>query len=195
MKLVPAASGVERMASLSSAEHVGLVRAFSDLSMPVDVLVIDTAAGIHDSVIRFSQAAHEVLVVVCDEPTSITDAYALIKVLSRDHGISRFRVIANMVKSAAQGRLLFDKLANVADRYLGVCPAYLGHVPYDEALRIAVRRRSLVVDEFPSSKSAMALQRLADQLESLPLPTGPSGRIEFFMERMLPPRMTRVSNS
>lgn len=193
--LVPASSGVERMASLSTAEHAGLVRAFSELSLPVDVLLIDTAAGISDSVISFSQASHEVVVVVCDEPASITDAYALIKVLGRDHGIDRFQVISNMVKSADHGRRLYEKLSTVADQYLGICPGYLGHVPYDEALRVAVQRRRTVADEFPASKSVMAMQRIVDRLEDLPLPRGPSGRIEFFLERMIPPPRSKVSES
>lgn len=193
--LVPASSGVERMACLSPAEHASLVRAFSELSLPVDVLLIDTAAGINDSVITFSQASHEVVVVVCDEPASITDAYALIKVLGREHGIKRFQVISNMVKSADHGLRLYEKLSAVADQYLGICPGYLGHVPFDESLRIAVRRQRPVVDEFPACKSVMALQRIVDKLEDLPRPTGPSGRIEFFLERMLPPHMPRVSTS
>src|ERR1700742_4691895 len=84
LQVVPAASGIKRMATLSPAEHAGIIRAFSDLYHQVEVLVVDTAAGLHDSVMTFSQAAHHVLVVVCDEPASITDAYALIKVLSRE---------------------------------------------------------------------------------------------------------------
>ena len=83
LQVVPAASGVRQMAELSVGEHAGLIRAFSDLYHNLDVLIIDTAAGISDSVMTFSHAAHHVLVVVCDEPASITDAYALIKVLSR----------------------------------------------------------------------------------------------------------------
>ena len=92
LQIVPAASGIKRMATLTPAEHAGIIRAFSDLYHQVEVLVVDTAAGLHDSVMTFSQAAHHVVVVVCDEPASITDAYALIKVLSREHGVSRFQI-------------------------------------------------------------------------------------------------------
>ena len=86
LKIIPAASGIKNMANLSPAEHAGLIKAFSELSDRLDVLVVDTAAGISDSVISFTRACQEVIVVVCDEPASITDAYALIKVLSRDYG-------------------------------------------------------------------------------------------------------------
>ncbi|MFZ6044258.1 MinD/ParA family protein, partial [Vibrio natriegens] len=87
------------MAELTPAQHTGLIRAFSTLEDDIDVLLIDTAAGISDMVLSFSRAAQDVLVVVCDEPTSITDAYALIKILSREYDVQRFKIVANMVRS------------------------------------------------------------------------------------------------
>jgi len=97
IRIVPAASGAANMVSLSPQQHAGLIQAFSEIGDNIDVLVVDTAAGIGDSVVSFVRAAQEALIVVCDEPTSITDAYALIKLLNRDHGMTRFRVLANMV--------------------------------------------------------------------------------------------------
>src|SRR5690606_1456002 len=94
IRIVPAASGAAEMVNLGPREHAGLIQAFSDIGDGLDILLIDTAAGIGDSVVSFVRAAQEVIVVVCDEPTSITDAYALIKLLSRDHGVTRFRVLA-----------------------------------------------------------------------------------------------------
>ena len=96
-KVVPAASGIAQLAELDTLTHLGLVRAFGDLTMRLDVMVVDTAPGIAGSVLQFSQAAQQVLVVLCDEPASLTDAYALIKILSRDHGVTKFRVVANQV--------------------------------------------------------------------------------------------------
>ena len=90
------------------------MHSFSELSNVPDVLIIDTAAGISDSVVRFSMAAHDILVVVCDEPASITDAYALIKVLNRDHGQKRFHILANMVESPAEGQALFAAVERIA---------------------------------------------------------------------------------
>src|SRR5271169_1914078 len=103
LQIVPAASGIKRMAALSPAEHAGIIRAFSDLYHQVEVLVVDTAAGLHDSVMTFSTAAHHVVVVVCDEPASITDAYALIKVLSHEDGVQRFQVLANETRRSGEG--------------------------------------------------------------------------------------------
>ena len=88
-KVVPAASGIAQLAELDTLTHLGLVRAFGDLAMRLDVMVVDTAPGIAGSVLQFSQAAQQVLVVMCDEPASLTDAYALIKILSRDHGVKQ----------------------------------------------------------------------------------------------------------
>ena len=87
IRIIPASSGIQRMTMLGSMEHAGLIHAFSEISEQIDVLVIDTAAGISDSVISFVRASQEVLVVVCDEPSSITDAYALIKLLNKDYGV------------------------------------------------------------------------------------------------------------
>jgi flagellar biosynthesis protein FlhG len=187
ISIVPAASGVARMADLAPAEHVGIIRAFSELPHPVDVLVVDTAAGLHDSVVSFCRAVQEVLVVVCDEPASITDAYALIKVLSRDNGIARVRVLANMVRGPEEGRALFSKLTAVCDRFLDVTLDYAGAVPYDDYLRKAIQRQQAVTLAYPSSPAARAFKDLARKADTWPIPGGSSGRIEFFVERLVGP--------
>ncbi len=185
IRIVPAASGTQAMVSLSSMEHAGLIQAFSDISDNVDVLVVDTAAGIGDSVISFVRAAQEVLLVVCDEPTSITDAYALIKLLNRDYGIMRFRVLANMVHSPQEGRNLFAKLTKVTDRFLDVALQYVGAVPYDEVVRKAVQKQKAVYEAFPRSKAALAFKALAQKVDAWPLPANPRGHLEFFVERLV----------
>src|SRR5207253_10721472 len=103
------AAGAGDMVSMRAAEPLGLVQAFSTLAAPVDVLIIDTAAGIAHSVLQFSQACQHVVVVICDEPASLTDAYALVKVLSRNHGVHRFRVLANQVRMQGAGAELFRR--------------------------------------------------------------------------------------
>ncbi|KRT55626.1 MinD-like ATPase involved in chromosome partitioning or flagellar assembly [endosymbiont of Ridgeia piscesae] len=185
MKVVPGASGVQKMAELSTAQHVGLINAFSELANDVDVLLIDTAAGISDQVVSFSRAAQEVVVVVCDEPASITDAYAIIKLLNREHGVSRFRVLANMVRTVQEGRDLYNKMCRVTDRYLDAMLSYMGSIPYDEQLRKAVKAQRPVVDSFPRSKAAQAFKNLAKKADTWPLPTGVSGDLQFFVERLI----------
>jgi flagellar biosynthesis protein FlhG len=185
IRIVPAASGVARMADLAPAEHVGIIRAFSELRDPLDVLVVDTAAGLHDSVMSFCRAVQEVLVVVCDEPASVTDAYALIKVLNRDHGVGRMRVLANMVRAPHEGRQLFEKLAAVCNRFLDVTLDYAGAVPHDDYLRKAVQRQQAVTIAYPASPAGRAFKDLARKADAWPVPGGASGRIEFFVERLV----------
>jgi len=183
--IVPSSSGIARMADLEPSEHAGIVRAFSELHHPVDVLIVDTAAGLHDSVISFCRAVQQILVVVCDEPASITDAYAMIKVLSRDHGVPKVSVLANMVRGPDEGRQLFRKLTGACDRFLDVTLDYAGHVPHDDYLRKAVQRQRAVSEAFPSSPAARAFKDLAGKADKWPIPEGNHGRIEFFVERLV----------
>lgn len=185
IRIVPAASGAARMVNLNPAEHAGLIQAFSEIGDNIDVLVVDTAAGIGDSVISFVRAAQEVLVVVCDEPTSITDAYALIKLLNRDYGMTRFRVLANMVNTPQDGRAVFAKLSKVTDRFLDVALQYVGAVPFDDAVRKAVQKQRAVYEAYPRSKAALAIRGIAQKVDSWPLPANPRGHLEFFVERLV----------
>ncbi len=185
IKIVPASSGTQRMASLGPQEHAGLINAFSELSDDLDVLIIDTAAGISEGVLSFVRAAQEVLVVVTDEPTSITDAYAQIKLLNRDYGLFRFRVLANMVKTEQDGRMVFSKLSKVTERFLEVALQYVGSIPQDDMVKKAVQRQRAVYDAYPRAKSSQAFRLLAQKVESWPLPSSPRGHLEFFVERLV----------
>ena len=183
--VVPASSGVEKMAELTSVEHASLIAAFSELKQPIDILIVDTAAGIADGVVSFAKACQEVIVVVCDEPTSLTDAYALIKVLSMRHGIKQFQILANMVKDESQGLNLYEKLLNTTDRFLEVGLKYLGAVPFDEQLRQSVRAQKPVVEAYPRSPAAKALVRIGEKINRWPLPDQATGYLQFFVERLL----------
>ncbi len=183
--IVPAASGTQAMTSLSVHEHSELIHAFSDLGDDLDVLVIDTAAGISDAVVSFVKAAQEVVVVVCDEPTSITDAYALMKLLNRDYNMTRFRVLANMVRSEQEGRNMYSKLSIVTDRFLDVTLQYLGSIPYDESVRKGVQKQRAVLKAFPQCKAALAYRQLATKVDAWPVSTLPRGHLEFFVERLV----------
>jgi flagellar biosynthesis protein FlhG len=193
VRIVPAASGIQSMVHLSPAQHAGLIQAFSEIGDSLDVLVIDTAAGIGASVVSLVRAAHEVLLVVCDEPTSITDAYALIKLLNRDYGMNRFRVLANMAQSPQEGRNLFAKLTKVTDRFLDVALQYVGAVPYDESVRKAVQKQRAVYEHFPRSKCAQAFKDIALMVDTWPLLTTPRGHMEFFVERLVHNREGDIS--
>jgi flagellar biosynthesis protein FlhG len=185
IKVVPASSGVSSMTSLSSQQQAGLIRAFNELTFPVDSLIVDTGAGIDLSVLTFTSACQEIVVVICDEPTSITDAYALIKVLNRECGVKRFQLLANMVDNDSQGRQLYDKVSRVADRFLDVHLGYLGAIPRDDYLRKAVQQQNAVVQVYPRSPSAQALVRLAKSLDSSHHSHPSPGGLGFFVERLI----------
>ena len=183
--LVPAASGSKRMALLTARESAGLIHAFSELTRPVDVMIIDTAAGLSENVASFAQAAREVVVTVCDDPGSITDAYALIKVMSRDYHVGHFRVLTNMTASVEHGNSLYNKIARVSERFLDVSLTHFGNIPQDPYLRKAVQRQTNVLDAYPTCRAAMAFRALAQQLYRWRTPTGSRGHLEFFAERLL----------
>jgi len=185
LMVVPASSGKKNMAELTRAENAGLVQAFSELSRPLDVLIVDTAAGIADSVITFTQAAQEVIVVICNDPSSLTDAYALIKVLNRDHGVERVQVLANMVQNQTEAKEIYENLRRVAERFLDVTLNFIGFVPQDEWLRRAVRRQQSVVQAYPNCAAALAFMQLAKKTETWGMPKGARGNLEFFVERLV----------
>lgn len=185
IRIVPAASGDRTLIDLPAVSQAAIIQAFGTLGSQPDVLLVDTAAGISDSIARFVSAAQRAIVVVCDEPAAITDAYALIKVLSRHYGITHFDIVTNQTRDAWQGRLLFGKLGRVADRYLDVVLRHLGNVPYDQWLRRAVQEQRAVVDAYPRSDSSAAFMDIARALASRSAPRSPTGNIEFFFERLL----------
>ena len=185
INIIPATSGTQSMVDLTPAEHAGLIRAFSEMQTQCDVLIVDTAAGISDMVLSFARAAQDVLLVVCDEPTSITDCYALMKLLSREHDVFKFKVVANMVRNPKEGQQLFAKLTKVSDRFLDVALELVGVIPFDENIRKSGRKQKAIIDAFPDSPASVAFKNLAKSIISWPVPNQPSGHLEFFIEKLL----------
>lgn len=184
VRIVPAASGIQHMAELSELERAGLISAFSQLERAADFMIVDTAAGIAANTLDFCDASHEVLVVVTDDPASITDAYATIKVLNRRSQRNRFRVLVNMAHDPAGAMRLYRRLLEVTDRYLDVALDYAGAIPLDAQVRSAVRRRQALVEAYPASRAGLAFKNLAATTDKWPIPRWANGRMEFFVERM-----------
>jgi len=183
--IIPASSGVRYMSELTTAQNMGIIQAFSELTRPVDTLIVDTAAGLADSVVSYARAAKEIIVVVCDEPASITDAYAMIKVLNKDFGIQRMHVLANQARDMQQGRELYMKLAKVSDKYLEVALDYMGAIPYDDYLKKAVQKQKCVTDVYPRSPASMAFHQIAKKAQKWAVPKTIEGHLEFFIERLI----------
>lgn len=192
LSMIAGASGVTKLAALGEAEHIGIVRAFSSLVDDIDALIVDTPAGISPGVLQLTQAAQHVLVVVCDEPASVTDAYAVIKVLSAEHGMRHFKVVTNMTRVPGSGKQLFSTLGKVTNRFLDVILEHAADIPDDDLLRRAIREQRPVIEAYPGSPSGIAYRNLARNAEAWEIPPGNRGNIEFFAERLVTTPSRRI---
>jgi len=185
--ILPASSGVKSLTRLSETQRMTMVLALEELEDSYDTLILDTGAGIGSNVTFFNAAAQDLIVVVTPEPTSLTDAYAMIKVMSRDHGIKRFRLLVNQVEAAEQGPRVYKQLVTVTDRFLAdVTIRYQGHVPRDLHVSQAVMQQKLLLELYPESPSALALGRVADDfLREAATAAPPPGTMGFFWRRLL----------
>lgn len=161
VNIIPAASGMQRLVQMQPLQYMGLIDGFNALSEKVDTFVIDTAAGISDMVVRFAMAANEIIVVLSDEPTSLTDAYSLIKVLNLSYKIKRVKVIVNMTSGFSEAKEIFAKLTNVADKYLNVSLHFLGWIPFDPYVKKAIKSQRALLELYPNSKAAQHFRDIA----------------------------------
>jgi len=184
IRIIPAASGFEELTRLGPDDQLRLLAEIDGLEASVDVLLVDTAAGISANVLYFTAAAADTLVVITPEPTALTDAYALVKVLATRYGRREFLVAVNMAAGQADAEAAFRRLARVAERFLRVRLEYQGYVPYDDALPRAVREQHPVVLAAPGSPASQALTALAGRLAIRP-PGRPTGGVQFFFRRLV----------
>ena len=185
MMILPASSGVQDLTALTSEQQVLLQEELEQASNEVDVLLIDTGAGISSNVLFFSVAAQEILVVVSPEPTSITDAYALMKVLSHRFSERHFRLLVNMARSQREAREVYRKIGAVADRFLDISIDYVGHIPLDDHLQMAVCKQRPVVDAFPHAPASQGFHRLATAVRNWEPSISPKGSVQFFWQKLV----------
>lgn len=165
--IVPAASGIAEFASLTVAQQKLLLQAMHVLEEQFDYLIIDTAAGISENVTTFLDAAEHCLLIVTPEPTSLTDAFALMKVMRKRQCQTHIHVLTNMVDSYPGSVDIFKRLNGAAIRYLQTQLSYLGYVPRDEYLRLSVQRQIPVTVGFPSCQASYRFHALADSIEGI----------------------------
>jgi flagellar biosynthesis protein FlhG len=185
IRLVPGASGLRDIAALDTQQIASLIRAFDGMREPVDFLVVDVAAGIAPAVLDFMAACQRRFVVVCDQPSSIADAYGLIKVMATEQSLDEIYLIPNMVGNAHEGRQLHRRLNDVCNRFLGISVRFLQSIEADELVLQSLRKYQSVLEFAPGSAAARDFRALADAIDQLPPVDGPSGRLQFFAERML----------
>ena len=158
-------SGIREMTNLTKEQLINLSARLSELDRQADVVIIETGAGISEHVIEFVMSSAEVFLVATPEPTSITDAYALLKTLDHQPEFARehchIKLIANKVENEKSGRELFEKLSVVADKFLNISLEYLGAIPSDSSVSKAVMKQQPLVTAFPNSKATRAIDNIA----------------------------------
>jgi len=184
IRVLGASSGIQSLTALTDEQKLTLVSAFDTVDGQFDLVIMDCGAGIGDNVLFFAGAAQEALLVVSPEPTSLSDAYATVKVLSQDAGVTHFSVIANQAADF-QGRDVFRRLTQVTDRFLAAKLRYLGNVPRDEDLPRAVRVQQPLVELYPRSPASRALSTLCDTLLASEPPTVLQGGVKLFWQQIL----------
>jgi flagellar biosynthesis protein FlhG len=184
VRIVPAASGFAELTALGPEERLALLAEVDALDGAFDVLLVDTGAGISENVLYFASAAAEALVVITPEPTAITDAYALIKVLATRHGRRDFLVLVNMAEHETAARAAFTRLARVAARFLRVRVEYAGYVPFDDAVSQAVCQQRPLLLTAPGTSAARAIGGLAQRLAVRPAAAA-TGGMQFFFQRLI----------
>ena len=161
MLILPASSGIQELLYLSDDQRGKLFSQLDALEYRFDFLLIDTAAGISSDVMYFNITANDTIVIVTPEPTSITDAYALLKLQSTKYGTKNFKIIVNMAANIIEGQEAFRRLNLATERFLDVELDYLGCIVYDTSFTQAVRYQKPLIELYPGSTAAQCFQRLA----------------------------------
>jgi flagellar biosynthesis protein FlhG len=185
IKILPAGSGVQRFTRLDSQQKMRLLEALDTMNNDFDFVLIDTEAGISENVTYFNTAAQEILVVTTPEPTAITDAYALMKLLSNQFHEKHFNLIVNFIKNEEEALDVYRKLTMVANRYLDISIDYIGSIPRDKLMVDAIRKQQTLVQLFPDSRTSHAFEALARTIVQEPQTLEPKGSIQFFWKRLL----------
>ncbi len=185
MMILPASSGVQELTQLTNEQKVQFLTELDRLLDDMDILLIDTAAGISPNVMDFNVTAHEIIVVVSPEPTSITDAYALMKVLSLKYAEKSCKLLVNMVSSLKEGQDVFRQLDLVTDRFLDIHIDYLGCVLYDDKVTKGVKHQRLVSDLFPDAKVTRCFNDLARRIVRQSPTSRPKGNTNLFWHHLI----------
>lgn len=192
LSIIPAASGIESVCELSTSDKLHLIGAIENISTSYDYLLIDTRAGVSSDVMYFNSASNEIFVVINNEPTSLTDAYAVIKVLSKNYGEKTFSVISNDVRDSSEGAFAFQRLQHAVEKFLQVKLDYLGYVPTDSMLNEAIQEQKPLVQLFPTSKAAMAIGGLAKKIDEEGYEFRMKGGMQFFFRQLLDVESAKV---
>lgn len=165
IKILPASSGNKKFSELSIEEKLLLRAELEFLENRFDYILFDIGAGISSNVMYFCTGAHEIVIISTPEPTSFADAYAIMKVLSRDYMRSSFKLVVNSVKNKAEGMDIFNRLNKVADRFqLNISLNYLGHILNDDCVTKSVREQKLFLEKYPNAPASVCVRSIAREI-------------------------------
>ena len=184
MKILPASSGIQELTHLTRSQKISILTQLDDLIDSVDILLIDTAAGISSNVMDFNATAQEIVVVVSPEPTSITDAYALMKVLSLKYSEKVCKLLVNRTIRPDEGREVFRQLNLVTDRFLDINIDYLGCISNDEKVTRGVKNQKIVTELFPDTEASRCFRELARKISASVPVNMPKGGSNLFMRHL-----------
>ena len=183
--LIPGGSGIYDLQNVSLFQKRLLLDQVSQLEGLYDYLLIDTAPGISDNVLYLNAAAHEIVLILSPDPASLTDTYALIKVLNQKYRESKFSVVCNAVRDEHEAMKIFKRLSDVCSKFLCVSLNYKGFIPLDQNLRLATKSQQLILEKNPRSPSSFALKALAKNLSNLGHIDEVKGGIQFFWQQLV----------
>lgn len=166
IQIIPGASGISEFANLTLAQQSKLIKALSSLEDAFDYILIDTAAGISENVLNFIHSSQQAIVIVTPEPTSLTDAFSLLKVLKRQGHQHPIQVVTNMCRNAEQARSVFLRLAKASKKYLDTELEFLSFIPDNDSMRAAVSlQRPVALHSSDADPASRSFSHLANCLE------------------------------
>lgn len=158
--ILPASSGISEMQTLSGKQQMSMLRELANLNTQYDYILIDTGAGISSTVLRFNAAADEICMVTNPEPTAITDAYAMMKIMSSKYQVHHFKLIVNQ-SGPAEAMDVYNRLVRVLNKFLTVNLELLGNIPRDPSFIKAVKNQEPISLLYPNSPAGKAFVKLA----------------------------------
>ncbi len=186
MFILPASSGVLELVELNEGQKIFLLSEMDILAESIDFLLIDTSSGISSNVLYFNLAAEESIIIITPEPTSITNAYALLKILFLKYKKKSFMILINSAQDEKEAKEVYKKIISMTDRFWGCLSIdYLGFIPFDEKVPLAVKHQRPVLELFPEASASQSFKLIAQALIEKPRPNEGNGSVQFFWRHLL----------
>ena len=184
IKVLPASSGIQELTELDEFQRLRLIEEFDAYDDDVDYLLIDTSSGISSNVAFFCMAAQEIIIVTSDDPTAMTDAYALIKVLFTKYQEKNFQILVNNVKNEREATDVYMRLSTAAEKFLSISLDYIGFIPRDSSVPKAVRQQRAFIDVYPDCEAAKSLLKISEKINNCSN-DHVKGTLQFFLGGLL----------